>query len=167
MAKSLDPRVIEGLDAEAREAVNAVFDALSDWREEVGGSIQRCNESVLERMATAAEALGWPKELVEFSRKHLTESSKIQLGMIDQLMDAWQAQVRSPMPDQFVAQLRALQLPSVEAPGMAMLTAPMEMWWQAAEMWQRNWASTLSAWAADVRGSDKGVRGKQSATRTH
>ena len=118
-------------------------------------------------MATAAEALGWPKELVESSRKHLTESSKIQLRMIDQLMDAWQAQVRSPMPDQFVAQLRALQLPSVEAPGMAMVTAPMQLWWEAAEMWQRNWASTLSAWAGEVQRPDKAVRGKQSAARTH
>jgi hypothetical protein len=54
MAKSLDPRVIEGLGAEAREAVNGVFDALSEWREEVGGSIQRCNESVLSKMGTAA-----------------------------------------------------------------------------------------------------------------
>jgi hypothetical protein len=167
VTKPLDPRVIEGLGAEAREAMNAVFDALSEWREEVSGSIQRSNESVLAKMATAAEALGWPKELVETSRTHLAESSKVQLRMIDQLMDAWQTQVRSPMPEQFMAQLRALQLPSAGTPAMAMATAPMEMWWQAAEMWQRNWASTLSAWTGETKRPDKGPRGGQSGTRTH
>lgn len=167
MTKSLKPRVPEGLDAEAREAMNAVFDALAECREEVGETIQRSNQSVLGKMAIAAEALGWPEALVESSRAHLAEISKIQLHMIDQLMDAWQAQLRSPLPSQFAAQLRAIQLPSAGTPVMAMAAAPLEIWWQAAEMWQRNWASALSAWAGETRGSKKGERGNETATRLH
>ena len=37
---------------------------------------------------------------------YLTQASKMQLQMIDLFMDAWQAQMKSPMHDQFVGQLQ-------------------------------------------------------------
>lgn len=137
--------VTESLDAGAREAVNAFFDALSAWRNEVAASTERYSETVLDKMVVAATALGWPKELVEASRMHLVQASKMQVQMIDQLMDAWEAQVKSPMPSQFIAQLRPFSGmglgPSAEA------IAPVQFWMEAAEMWQRNWASAYSMWA--------------------
>jgi hypothetical protein len=57
-------------------------------------------------MAAAATALGWPKEVVETSRKHFEQASKMQTNMIDQLMDAWQEQLKSPMSGPFNVQLR-------------------------------------------------------------
>ena len=69
--------VTEHLDAGAREAVNAFFDALSAWRDEVAASTARYRETVFDKMVAAATAMGWPK-LVEASRMHLGQASKMQ-----------------------------------------------------------------------------------------
>lgn len=69
----------------------------------------------------------------------------MQLQVMDELLDAWQKQMISPTPDKFMAQLRSL--PSA-AFGTSPISTPMEFWMQAAEMWQRNWASALSMWAS-------------------
>ena len=53
MARALDTNV---LTKEAREAINAVVDALSEWREEVSTSTERFSATVLDKMATAARA---------------------------------------------------------------------------------------------------------------
>jgi hypothetical protein len=73
---------------DARDAIEAVFDALSKWRDEIGASTERHSETVLDKMAYAARALGWPNELVDASHKHLVQASKAQMQTIDQLMDA-------------------------------------------------------------------------------
>ena len=84
--------VTESLDVGTREAVNDLFEVLSKWRDEVASSTERYNEVILEKMVTAASAMGWPREVVEASRVYLVQASKMQTHMIDQLMDAWQAQ---------------------------------------------------------------------------
>jgi len=158
--------VTQNLDAGAREAVNAFFDALSAWRDEVGASTERYSETVLDKMVAAATAMGWSKELVEASRMHLVQASKMQMQMIDQLMDAWQAQLKSPMTSQFIAQLRpysgvGLQ-PSSDTSSLAI--APVQFWMEAAEMWQRNWASAFSMWANQGPGK---MEARDRAARSH
>ena len=148
MPSSPDSRVIQSLPREAREATKAVFDALSEWRDEVGASTERYSETVLDKMAAAARALGWPKELVEASHKHLAQASKMQMHVIDQLMDAWQKQLTSPTADQFMAQLRTL-------PSAGFAATPIDFWVQAVELWQRNWESALSMWANPTPGSSR------------
>jgi hypothetical protein len=129
---------------DAREAVNAFFDALSAWREEVASSTERFSQTVLDKMAAAATATGWPKETVEASRTHLVQASKTQIGMIDQLMDAWQAQVKLPMPTPFLSQQGSF---FGVGPASAMSSlAPVQLWMEMAQVWQRNWASALSTW---------------------
>jgi hypothetical protein len=138
----------ESLDLGTREAVNEFFDALSKWRDEVASSTERYSETILEKMVTAATAMGWPKELVEASRVYLVQASKMQTHMIDQLMDAWQAQMKSPMPGQFLAQLQPYSaIGSGPSSGMTGLSiAPVQLWMEAAQTWQRNWASAFSMW---------------------
>jgi hypothetical protein len=97
-------------------------------------------------MGSAARALGWPKELVEASHKHLAQASKMQMHVIDQLMDAWQKQLTSPTSDQFIAQLSTLPSPGYTA-------TPIDFWIQTAEMWRRNWESALSMWTNPTSGS--------------
>jgi hypothetical protein len=144
MATSPDTRAMQGLPREAREAIKAVFEALSEWRDEVGATTERHGEMVLDKMAAAARALGWPKELVDASHKHLTQASKAQMHLIEQLMQAWEKQLTSPTADQFMAQLRTL--PSM---GLgATPSTPLDFWMQAAEMWQRNWESAFSIWTS-------------------
>ena len=144
MATSPDTRAMQGLPREAREAIKAVFEALSEWRDEVGSTTERHGEMVLDKMAAAARALGWPKELVDASHKHLTQASKAQMHLIEQLMQAWEKQLTSPTSDQFMAQLRTFPTMGLAATP----STPLDFWMQAAEMWQRNWESALSMWTA-------------------
>jgi hypothetical protein len=48
--------------------VNAAFDAMSDWRTEAAESNDRHMTKVIDKMAAAARALGWPKEIVDANR---------------------------------------------------------------------------------------------------
>ena len=148
MASSRDVRVTQSLPRETREAIEAVFDALSAWRDKVGASTERYSETVLDKMAAAARALGWPKELVEASHKHLAQASKMQMHVIDQLMDAWQKQLTSPTSDQFIAQLGTLPSPGFTA-------TPIDFWMQTTEMWRRNWESALAMWTNPTSGSSR------------
>ena len=133
------------LPRDARDAIEAVFDALSEWRDEIGASTERYRETVLDKMADAARALGWPKELVDASHKHLVQASKAQMQTIDQLMDAWKKQFTTPAADQFMAQLRALPTAGF---GPMPVSSPLDLWMQTAEMWQRNWQSAMSMWTS-------------------
>jgi hypothetical protein len=135
----------EKIPRETREAIKAVFDALSEWRDEVSTSTERYSETVLDKMAAAARALGWPKELVDSSHKQLVQASKAQMHMIDQMMDAWEKQLTAPASDQFLAQLRVLP-----TAGFGGASDPFGFWTQAAEQWQRNWASAMSMWTAGL-----------------
>ena len=143
MTRSPESRVITSLPRETRESIKAVFDALSEWSDEVSTCTERHSEAVLDKMAAAARAMGWPKQLVDASHSHLVQASKAQTHMIDQLMDAWEKQLSSPTPDQFLAQLNKFS--GAGFGGMPM-SSPLELWMQAAEMWQRNWASAMSKW---------------------
>ena len=143
MTRSPEPRVLPTLPREARELIQGVFEALSEWRDEVTTSTERHSKAVLDNMAAAARAMGWPKQLVDASHKHLVQVSKAQTHMIDQLMDAWEKQLSSPTPEQFLAQLNKFS----GAGGFgATPSSPFDLWMQTAEMWQRNWASALSMW---------------------
>jgi hypothetical protein len=145
MASSPNTRPAQILPRDAREAIEAVFDALSKWRDDIGASTERHSETVLDKMADAARALGWPKELVDASHKHLAHASKAQMQTFDQLMDAWKKQLTAPEANQFMAQLRAF--PSAGFGGMP-VSSPLDLWMQAAETWQRNWQSALSMWTS-------------------
>jgi len=146
MPSSPDSQVTQSVPREAREAIKALFDALSEWRDEVGASTERYSETVLDKMAAAARALGWPTELVDASHKHLAQASKTQMHMIDQLMDAWEKQLTSPTSDQFMAQLRTF-------PSSGFGATPIDFWMQTAEMWRRNLESALSMWTNPTSGS--------------
>jgi len=60
MSSSPNSRVPLSLPRDVREAVKAVFDALTEWREEVSASTDRHSEAIVEKMSEAARALGWP-----------------------------------------------------------------------------------------------------------
>jgi hypothetical protein len=51
---------VPGLSDEARQAVNAAFDAMSAWRIDTAKSNEKNSEQLIEKMAEAARALGWP-----------------------------------------------------------------------------------------------------------
>ena len=74
---------VPGLSDEARQAVNAAFDAMSAWRIETAKSNEKNGEQLIEKMAEAAQALGWPEQIVDVTRAQLQSITKMQIQMMD------------------------------------------------------------------------------------
>src|SRR5262245_6492348 len=87
---------LTSLSNEARQAVTGAFDALSHWRDEIFSANDRCLTKVLDQMATAHRAMGWPEHVTDAAKENLLKASKMQTQMIDQVMDAWEQQLKSP-----------------------------------------------------------------------
>lgn len=153
-----------GLSDEARKAAGAAFDALAQWRDQMARANEEYSSKVFEQMAQASRAMGWPENMIDSARAQMQEASRMQLQMMDQLMDAWSKQLKSPnvsmaSPNEFMEQMKKFQQMGMNAmpgassmpPGMSgMAMAPFQMWMQAAEMWQRNMASAMSMWTDNL-----------------
>jgi len=155
MAADYGAHQMKELNDEARKAVNSAFDALNDWRNDMASASERYSAKIFDQMSEASKAMGWPNEMVDATRQQLQNASRMQLQMMDQVMDAWKEQIRNPG-----AGLNMRPNLMQSTPGMlefaknmgdfggmgGMATAPFQFWMQAAEMWQKNWASTMSFW---------------------
>ena len=106
--RKFDPMSIPGLSNEARDAVNAAFDAMSTWRTETVDNSEKNLEEVIEKMAAAARALGWPEQIVDATRSQMQSVTKTQIQMMDQMMDAWEEQIKSPNPSAMLSKLKSL-----------------------------------------------------------
>jgi hypothetical protein len=162
-AKSRDfnPMSVTGLSDEAREAVNAAFDAMSAWRIEIANTNDKNSEQVIKKMAAAARALGWPEQIVDAIRTQLQSITKMQVQIIDQMMDIWEEQIKSPNPmtatSAMLSKLKSLPgaSPAVTWPNADAFAAaasnPMQFWVQFAERWQKAWADAMGVGAGGQR----------------
>ena len=66
--RTFDPALATGLPDEARKAVKIAFDAMSTWRTETVDNSEKSFERVIDKMAAAARALGWPEHIVDATR---------------------------------------------------------------------------------------------------
>jgi hypothetical protein len=142
-----------GVNEEAKRAFGAAFDAMSGWRSEMADVAQRNSTEVFDKMGNAAKALGWPAEFVDMTREQMQQGTKMQLQMMDQIMDVWEKQMKSPTgPNSMKG------FPGVPgaggSPGMppfpgfdfgASPMAPLQFWMQATEMWQKSWQQALTS----------------------
>ena len=149
MSNTFNPISTPPLSNEARKTVNAAFDAMTAWRTD----IQDGGEEVIEKMAEAARALGWPKQIVGTTTAQLQSVTKMQVQAMDQIMDAWQEQIKSPNPSAALSKLKSL--PSFGSVGgwpftnASQMTAmnPFEIYLQVAQQWQKAWADGMAFWA--------------------
>ena len=150
-----DIRELTSLSSAARQSVTGAFDALEQWRDEIFSANERHLTKVLDQVAAAQRAMGWPDQYTTAAREHLMKASKMQTHMIDQVMDAWERQLKSPnvpsgLPEAFKFQTSpffgsAFTDPMSEMMRLQEMTlAPFKLWIQAAELWQRNWADVMS-----------------------
>jgi hypothetical protein len=65
--RSFNVMLITNLSDEARKAVNEAFDAISNWRSETLSNSEKNSEQVIEKMAAAARALGWPEQVIGYN----------------------------------------------------------------------------------------------------
>ena len=70
---------VPGLSNDAREAVNAALKAMSAWRNETADTSQKNSKQVIEKMATAAAALGWPEQIVDAARAQMQTITEMQI----------------------------------------------------------------------------------------
>jgi hypothetical protein len=148
---------VPGLSDEARKAVNAAFDAMSTWRIEIVDNSEKNSEPVIEKMAAAAQALGWPEQIVDASRAQMQSITKMQIQTMDQMMDAWEEQIKSPNPmtaSPSAMLLKLKPLPSISPAGswpnadtfqMAAMN-PMQFWMQVADQWQKACTDAMAFW---------------------
>src|SRR6516162_9148637 len=154
--RNFNPTWAPRLSDEARKAVNDAFDAMSAWRIEAAKNNERNSEQVIEKLAAAARALGWPEQIVDATRAQMQGITKMQIQTMDQMMDAWEEQIRSPnpmagSPSAMLSKLTSLagagpagSWPSASALGA---TNPMEFWMQWAEQWQKAWTDAMALWS--------------------
>lgn len=150
-SRHFNPTSAPGLSDEARRAVNAAFDAMSAWRTETVNNSEKSFEEVVDKMAAAARAVGWPDQIVAATRSQMQAITKMQVEMMDHLMDAWEEEIKSP--SQSSAMLSKLKsLPALGSaglwPGAAQMAAfnPFGLYMQIAEQWQKAWTDAVTFW---------------------
>ena len=132
--------------------MNAAFEAMSSWRTDIVNNSEKTSEKVIEKMAAAAQALGWPEQIVEATRAQIQSITKLQIQTMDQIMDAWEEQIKSPNPSAILPKLKSL--PSLGSIGDwykpdALQTAagnPLGFYMQFARQCQKAWADAMGLW---------------------
>ena len=150
-ARNFDSTSVQGLSAEARKAVNAAFDAMSTWRTETMNNSEKNAEQVIDKMAAAARALGWPEQIVDTTRVQMQNITKMQIQTIDHIMDTWEEQIKSPNPSAMLSRLKSIPglSPTGSLPDGAFPISPFnpfQAYAQFVEQWQKAWASATGAW---------------------
>ena len=160
--RKLDPMSASGLSKEARKAVDEAFEAMSTWCIETAEVTEKNSEHVIEKMAAAARALGWPEQIVEATRAQMQSIAKAQVQTMDQVMDVWEEQIKLPnpvtaSPSAMLSKLTTLPGfgPAGGSPmGPFQIAAmnPFQGWLQLMEQWQKFFeAMTYPARTVDPR----------------
>ena len=150
-SRHFNPASAPGLSDEARRAVNAAFDAMSAWRTEIVSNGEKSFEHVVDKMAAAARAMGWPNQIVDATRGQMQAITKMQVEMMDHLMDAWEEEIKSPSQSSaMMSKLKATpNLGSIGGwPGGGQMAAfnPFGLYMQVAEQWQKAWTDAMTFW---------------------
>jgi hypothetical protein len=148
--RSFSPMPIPGLTNKAREAVNAALDAMLAWRNETADANVKNGTEVVEKLAAAAKALGWPEQVVDIVRAQIQSATQIQIKTMDQIMDVWEEQLKLPDPTTARASdmMAKLKPPAGGWPGAGGFDPmnPMQAWLQFLEQWQKQWSEAMAAW---------------------
>jgi hypothetical protein len=150
----LNPMLGRELSDDARKAVNTAFEAMSTWRTETVKNSEKSSIQVIEKIAAAAKALGWPEQIVDATQAHLENITKMQVQTMDQMMDAWEGQLKSPAsPSGFLSKLKSF--PSFGSSGgwsngdaFQMTTlAPFQAYMSFLEQWQKACKEAAASWS--------------------
>jgi hypothetical protein len=150
-SRNFNPMSAPGLSDEARKAVKAAFDAMSTWRTEIVSDNEKNLERVIDKIAVAARALGWPEEIADTTREQMQTITKTQLQMMDQMMDAWEGQLSSPNTSlSILSKLKSS--PPLSPAGSwpfaatSQMAEPFAVYMQMAQQWQKAWTDAMAFW---------------------
>lgn len=155
MMTASDIRNVSCLSDEARQAVMAAFNAVSQWRDEIAAANDRCLTKVVDAVAAAQRAQGWPNSVATATRQQLLKAATVQTQLLEQLMREWEHGLKSTTGSPHPPMLGTSSADPVSEMVRlgAISLAPFKIWLNAAEAWQRSWADAM-------RGS-RGMRNKR------
>jgi len=141
--------------------VKAALEAMSDWRSEAAEGSEKNIKRVINKMAAAAEELGWPEQIVDTARTQLQNLAEMQIKTMDQMVDAWEEQLKLPNPASATAMLSKLKsssgtpgsFPGADAFQMGM-TTPLQFWMSFAGQWQKAWTDMMTTWTKAGKSSN-------------
>jgi hypothetical protein len=99
---------------EAKKAYSQAIDAMSGWRNELADVADRNSSTVYDKMGAAAKTMGWPSDLVDMTKSQMQQGTKMQLQMMDQIMDVWEQQMKTPGAP--VAGVKMPEMPAFQNP---------------------------------------------------
>ena len=146
--RTFDPALATGLQDEARKAVKIAFDAMSTWRTQIVNN-EKNIEAVIDKVAAGAKALGWPEEIVDATRTQMETMNEMQLQLMDQVMDAWEQQIKSPNASSaMLSKLKSSPFsPMASWPGAGNSQMnPFGLYMQVAQQWQKAWSDAMAPW---------------------
>jgi hypothetical protein len=150
-SRNFNPMLAPGLSDEARKAVKAAFDAMSTWRTDLANDNEKNLERVIDKIAAAARALGWPEEIADTTRAQMQTVNKMQLQMMDHMMDAWEGQLGSPNASTSILS-KLKSSPPLSPAGSWPFAAtsqmgdPFRVYIQIAQQWQKACADAMAFW---------------------
>jgi hypothetical protein len=149
--RTFNPNLAGEHSDEARKAVNAAFEAMSTWRAETLCNSEKSSGGVIDKMPAAARALGWPEQIVDATRTQLQSITGLQIQMMDQMMDVWEEEIKSPS-SAILSKLKSLSNigPAGSWPTAASeMTAlnPFQIYMHFAEQWQKAWTEATAFWS--------------------
>ena len=131
---------------------------MSTWRNEAVNTSEKNSKQVIDKMAAAATALGWPEQVVDAARAQMQTTTEMQINTMDHMMDAWEEQLKLPnpmtaSPSAMLSKLksfpdfgRAGSWPSSDAFQKTAIN-PLQFWMQFGEQCQKSWGDTMAFWA--------------------
>jgi hypothetical protein len=144
---------IPGLSSRAQDAVNAALEAMSNWRCEAAENSEKNIKRVISKMAAAAAELGWPDEIVDTARTQLQNLTEMQIKTMDQIMEAWEGQLKLPnsaTPSAMLSKMKSSAGPLGSWPGtdafQVGVTTPLQFWMTFAGQWQKAWTDMMTTW---------------------
>ena len=147
--RTFDSTLAAGLPEEARKAVKVAFDAMSTWRTQIVNN-EKNIEAVIDKIAAGAKAMGWPEEIVDATRAQMETMNGMQLQVMDQVMDAWEEQIKSPnAASAMLSKLKSMSPFGSMAnwPGAGPSQAnPFGLYMQVAQQWQKAWTDAMALW---------------------
>src|SRR5262245_8164192 len=152
---------IPGLSSRAQDAVNAALEAMSNWRSEAAESSEKNMKRVISKMAAAAAELGWPEQIVDTARTQLQNLTEMQIKTMDQMVEAWEEQLKSKnsaSPSAMLSKMKSsgsrANFPGADVFQMGM-TSPLQFWMTCAGQWQKAWTDMMTTWTKAGRSFDQ------------
>ena len=132
-------------DKKSKKAFDEAFDAMDDWQAELAELTERHSEKVFDKLANAAKSVGWPASIVDSSKDQLLQASRMQLEMMEHMVEGWRNNLLSSNNGQ-TASIIGDAMTGPPADVAKLMMALPQFWIQATATWQKSWTDAMAMW---------------------